>query len=68
VDLDHLPAGASFEVEVLDRQHGDAVTAWKAIGRRSRRRGSRWQSFGSWPGIRRKKCCRRIRMGNCISV
>jgi xylan 1,4-beta-xylosidase len=33
LDLDHLPAGASFEVEVLDRQHGDAVAAWEAMGR-----------------------------------
>jgi len=36
LDLDHLPAGASFEVEVLDRQHGDAVTAWEAMGRPER--------------------------------
>jgi xylan 1,4-beta-xylosidase len=33
LNLDHLPAGASFEVEVLDRQHGDAVAAWEAMGR-----------------------------------
>jgi len=33
LDLDHLPAGASFEVEVLDRKHGDAVAAWEAMGR-----------------------------------
>ncbi|HEV2472634.1 MAG TPA: hypothetical protein VGS41_08225, partial [Chthonomonadales bacterium] len=33
LDLDHLPAGALFEVEVLDRQHGDAVAAWEAMGR-----------------------------------
>lgn len=28
----HLPVGASFEVGVLDRQHGDAVTEWEAMG------------------------------------
>ena len=33
LDMDHLPAGASFEVEILDRQHGDAVTAWETMGR-----------------------------------
>jgi xylan 1,4-beta-xylosidase len=33
LNLEHLPAGASFEVEVLDRQHGDAVAAWEAMGR-----------------------------------
>ena len=33
LDMDHLPAGASFEVEILDRKHGDAVTAWEAMGR-----------------------------------
>src|SRR5258708_36117936 len=32
LDLDHLPARASFEVEVLERQHGDGVTRMGAMG------------------------------------
>jgi xylan 1,4-beta-xylosidase len=31
--LNHLPAGASFLVETLDKEHGDAITAWEAMGR-----------------------------------
>ena len=33
LDLSHLPAGASFVVETLDKQHGDAVAAWEAMGK-----------------------------------
>jgi xylan 1,4-beta-xylosidase len=33
LSLNHLPANASFLVETLDKEHGDAVTAWEAMGR-----------------------------------
>lgn len=33
LDLNHLPANASFVVETLDREHGDAITAWEAMGK-----------------------------------
>ena len=33
LNLNHLPAGASFLVETLDKEHGDAITAWEAMGR-----------------------------------
>jgi xylan 1,4-beta-xylosidase len=29
--LDHLPPNATFELEILDRTHGNAVAAWEAI-------------------------------------
>ncbi len=31
--LEGLPANASFEVETLDREHGDAVAAWEKMGK-----------------------------------
>jgi xylan 1,4-beta-xylosidase len=33
MDLSHLPSGASFVIETLDKQHGDAVAAWEAMGK-----------------------------------
>ena len=33
LDLTHLPPGASFLIETLDKQHGDAVAAWEAMGK-----------------------------------
>jgi xylan 1,4-beta-xylosidase len=33
MDISHLPAGASFVVETLDKQNGDAVAAWESMGR-----------------------------------
>jgi len=33
LDLIHLPPGAPFLIETLDRQHGDAVAAWEAMGK-----------------------------------
>ena len=33
MNLSHLPAGASFVVETLDKEHGDAVAAWEAMGK-----------------------------------
>jgi xylan 1,4-beta-xylosidase len=33
LDLSRLPAGVSFVIETLDRQDGDAVSAWEAMGR-----------------------------------
>jgi xylan 1,4-beta-xylosidase len=33
LDLSHLPPGASFVIETLDKQHGDAVAAWEAMGK-----------------------------------
>ncbi|MGA2906672.1 MAG: hypothetical protein ABSE36_03135 [Terracidiphilus sp.] len=33
LDLSHLPAGATFVIETLDKQHGDAVAAWEAMGK-----------------------------------
>jgi xylan 1,4-beta-xylosidase len=33
LDLIHLPPGASFVIEILDKQHGDAVAAWEAMGK-----------------------------------
>jgi xylan 1,4-beta-xylosidase len=33
LDLIHLPPGASFLIETLDRQHGDAVAAWETMGK-----------------------------------
>ncbi len=30
LDMSHLPAGASFIIETLDRQHGNAAAAWEA--------------------------------------
>ena len=31
--VDHLPANASFLIETLDKEHGDAVAAWGAVGK-----------------------------------
>jgi len=31
-NVDHLPANASFLIETLDKEHGDAVAAWEAMG------------------------------------
>jgi xylan 1,4-beta-xylosidase len=33
MNVSHVPAGASFAVETLDKEHGDAVAAWEAMGR-----------------------------------
>ena len=33
LDLSHLSASASFIVETLDREHGDAITAWESMGK-----------------------------------
>jgi xylan 1,4-beta-xylosidase len=33
IQLDGLPPNASFLIETLDRQHGDAVAAWESMGR-----------------------------------
>jgi xylan 1,4-beta-xylosidase len=33
LDLLHLPPGASFLIETLDKQHGDPVAAWEAMGK-----------------------------------
>jgi xylan 1,4-beta-xylosidase len=33
LNLDHLPANASFLVETLDKEHGDAITVWEAMGK-----------------------------------
>jgi xylan 1,4-beta-xylosidase len=33
LNVNHLPAYASFLVETLDKEHGDAITAWEAMGR-----------------------------------
>jgi hypothetical protein len=33
LDLNYLQARASSEVEALDRQNGEAVAAWEAMGR-----------------------------------
>lgn len=33
IDISHLPAGATFVIETLDKQHGDAVAAWEAMGK-----------------------------------
>jgi xylan 1,4-beta-xylosidase len=33
LDLSHLPAGAAFVIETLDKQHGDPVAAWEAMGK-----------------------------------
>ena len=33
LDMSNLPAGASFVIETLDKQHGDAVAAWEAMGK-----------------------------------
>ncbi|HEX3472445.1 MAG TPA: hypothetical protein VHT28_14795, partial [Silvibacterium sp.] len=30
--VDHLPVNASFLIETLDKEHGDAVAAWEAMG------------------------------------
>ena len=32
-DLHHVPAKASFLIETLDKQHGDGVAAWEAMGK-----------------------------------
>jgi len=32
VDLTSLPGGAAFEVGILDREHGNAVAAWREMG------------------------------------
>src|ERR1035438_2182377 len=31
--IDHLPPAATFEVETLDREHGNAISAWEKMGR-----------------------------------
>jgi xylan 1,4-beta-xylosidase len=33
LDLSHLRVGASFVIEILDKQHGDAVASWEAMGK-----------------------------------
>jgi xylan 1,4-beta-xylosidase len=33
LNVTRLPANASFLVETLDKEHGDAITAWDAMGR-----------------------------------
>ena len=33
LNLRHVPAGARFQIETLDKQHGDAITAWEAMGK-----------------------------------
>jgi xylan 1,4-beta-xylosidase len=33
LSLNHLPTNAPFLVETLDREHGDAITAWEAMGK-----------------------------------
>ena len=33
LDLSHLSPGASFLIETLDKQHGDPVAAWEAMGK-----------------------------------
>jgi xylan 1,4-beta-xylosidase len=33
LSVTRLPANASFLVETLDKEHGDAITAWEAMGR-----------------------------------
>ena len=33
LDLNHLSPGASFVIETLDKEHGDALTAWEAMGK-----------------------------------
>jgi xylan 1,4-beta-xylosidase len=33
LDLSHPPPGTSFVIETLDKQHGDAVAAWEAMGK-----------------------------------
>jgi xylan 1,4-beta-xylosidase len=33
LNIDHLPAGAPFLIETLDKEHGDAVAAWEALGK-----------------------------------
>lgn len=31
MNITHVPSGASFAVETLDKEHGDAVAAWEAM-------------------------------------
>ena len=31
--IDHLPPSVSFLVEILDQEHGNAISAWEEIGR-----------------------------------
>ena len=33
LDLSHLSPGASFLIETLDKQHGDPVADWEAMGK-----------------------------------
>jgi xylan 1,4-beta-xylosidase len=33
IQIEGLPTNASFLIETLDRQHGDAVAAWESMGR-----------------------------------
>jgi xylan 1,4-beta-xylosidase len=33
LDLSHLPSGAPFLIETLDKQHGDPVADWEAMGK-----------------------------------
>ena len=32
LNLTDLPAGSSLEIEILDRDHGNVITAWRAMG------------------------------------
>ncbi len=33
LNLSHLPPGAAFLIETLDKEHGDAVAAWEQMGK-----------------------------------
>lgn len=55
LDLSHLPAGASFVVETLDKLHGDAVAAWEAMGKPETQIKNRRNCFEKRRGPPRKR-------------
>jgi hypothetical protein len=60
LSLKHLQANASFLVETLDKEHGDAVTAWEG---RSRRTGNRPPYFVSWHGTLKNRLFEQTKKG-----
>jgi xylan 1,4-beta-xylosidase len=67
LDLIHLPPGASFVIETLDRQHGDAVAAWEAMGMPEPRIRSRPSCSARRPGIPARRSCAQIPGEDCTS-
>lgn len=53
--IDHLPPATSFEIETLDRNHGDAIAVWESMGKPERQHRNRPKRFAKLPRLRGKK-------------